>query len=78
VQAPPARGLPTPHLPLTPRELEVMGFLREGHVSNKEIAVCLRISERTVKFHVGNILSKLRLASRQELTGARRVSSTAC
>lgn len=69
-QAPPARSLPSPHLPLTPRELEVMGFLREGRISNKEIAVSLRISERTVKFHVGNILSKLRVGSRQELNGA--------
>jgi len=58
----------TPHLPLTPREHEVMDFLVEGRLSNKEIAASLRISERTVKFHVGNILSKLHVGSRRELT----------
>jgi DNA-binding NarL/FixJ family response regulator len=76
VRDPPALSTSTPQLRLTPRELEVMGFLREGRLSNKEIAVSLRISERTVKFHVGNILSKLHVGSRQALTGYRVVASS--
>ena len=54
-------------LALTPREREVMEFLLR-RLSNKEIAEILGISERTVKFHVGNILNKLHVNSRQELS----------
>lgn len=56
---------------LTPREAQVMEFLLR-RFSNKEIAEILNISERTVKYHVSSILSKLRVGSRQELV-ARRV-----
>lgn len=55
-------------VPLTPREREVMDFVVR-RLSNKEIANVLRISERTVKFHVGNIFGKLRVHSREELAG---------
>jgi two-component system, NarL family, response regulator len=58
----------TLHLALTPREREVIGFLRDGSLSNKEIASSLRITERTVKFHVGNILTKMQVGSRRELS----------
>ena len=54
---------------LTDREREVLQLL-ERRLSNKEIAGILRISERTAKFHVGNILSKLHLRSRQDLFAA--------
>ena len=37
-------------------------------LSNKEIGSILHISERTVKFHVGNILTKLQVTSRRELS----------
>ena len=61
-----ARRASALQLPLTPREREVMEFLLR-RFSNKEIAEILNISERTIKFHVGNILSKLHVDSRQEL-----------
>ena len=51
--------------PLTPREIEVLGMLAEGH-SNKAIAHLLGISDHTVKFHVTSILSKLNAGSRTE------------
>jgi len=51
--------------PLTPRELEVMEQLARGQ-QNKEIAAQLVISERTVKFHVSAILSKLNAGNRTE------------
>jgi DNA-binding NarL/FixJ family response regulator len=51
--------------PLTPREIEVLSMLAEG-AGNKMIARRLGISEHTVKFHVGSILSKLDASSRTE------------
>ena len=51
--------------PVTPREKEVLGLLVQG-LQNKEIADRLQITERTVKFHVGSILSKLNAGNRTE------------
>ncbi len=42
---------------LTQREREVMSLAVQGH-SNKEIAVCLGISHRTVEIHKSNIMRK--------------------
>jgi DNA-binding CsgD family transcriptional regulator len=47
----------------TPRELEILDYLAEGW-SNGEIAGVLRISERTVRFHVGGIYSKFGVSRR--------------
>ena len=48
---------------LTPRELEILGYLAAGH-SNKVIARHLELAESTVKVHVQNLLRKLDLSSR--------------
>ena len=50
---------------LTGREVEVLRLLAQGR-ANKEIAAVLVISERTVKFHVSAILSKLGAGNRTE------------
>ena len=50
---------------LTPRELEVLYLLAQGK-SNKQIAAELVITERTTKFHVSSILSKLEATNRTE------------
>ncbi|MBA2450897.1 MAG: tetratricopeptide repeat protein, partial [Chloroflexi bacterium] len=51
---------------LTPREQDVAGLVARG-LPNREIADALVLSERTVEWHVGNILGKLRLDSRAQL-----------
>ena len=48
---------------LTERELEVLGLVAAG-LSNKEIAGRLFVSERTVEFHMANVMGKLGAASR--------------
>ncbi|WP_306321437.1 MULTISPECIES: helix-turn-helix transcriptional regulator [unclassified Streptomyces] len=48
---------------LSERELEVFKTLGEG-ASNRRIARQLAITERTVKAHVAQVLTKLRLESR--------------
>lgn len=50
---------------LTKREIEVLQEIAKGK-SNKEIAVELFITEKTVKTHVSNVLSKLDLADRTQ------------
>jgi DNA-binding NarL/FixJ family response regulator len=50
----------------TRREEQILEPLLNG-VPNKMIAVKLRLSERTVKYHVSHILRKLNVASRKEL-----------
>lgn len=50
---------------LTPREKEVLALIAKG-ASNKEIAIELYISERTVKAHITSILSQLNLRDRTQ------------
>jgi NarL family two-component system response regulator LiaR len=57
--------LPPTEDPLTEREAEVLGLVAQG-LTNQEIADRLYVSERTVRTHVSNILSKLHLANRTQ------------
>lgn len=50
---------------ITAREKEILQHLKSGR-NSRDIADALGISERTVKFHVGNILRKLQAANRIE------------
>ncbi len=50
---------------LTDREIQILKFVAAG-LSNKAIADKLTISERTVRTHVSNILSKLDLRNRTQ------------
>jgi DNA-binding NarL/FixJ family response regulator len=52
---------------LTPREREVLHHLARGY-AYKRIAQRLGISDRTVETHVGNVLRKLQLTSRHEVS----------
>jgi two-component system response regulator DegU len=62
-----------PHVPiseirenLTEREQEIVKWVIHG-MTNKEIATQLGISDKTVKTHLGNIFSKLKVSRRLEL-----------
>jgi DNA-binding NarL/FixJ family response regulator len=61
------RGEATPTDPLTPRELEIVKLVAEGHTSD-EIAAALFISRKTVEHHRSHILEKLGMRDRVELT----------
>jgi DNA-binding NarL/FixJ family response regulator len=62
-----ARGDATAREPLTPRELEIVKLIAEAH-STDEIATVLGISPRTVERHRENILAKLEMRDRVEVT----------
>lgn len=59
------RGRPRHPETLTPRQYEVWLLLREG-LTNEEIAARLGISPDGVKFHMGDILRRLGVATRHE------------
>ena len=52
---------------LTPREKEILKLIAEGY-SNQEIASDLFLSPATIQTHRSNIMSKLQVHSRSELT----------
>jgi NarL family two-component system response regulator LiaR len=54
-----------PFTELSERELEVLKLIADG-MSNAEMAAKLVLSEKTIKAHVSNILSKLQLADRTQ------------
>jgi DNA-binding NarL/FixJ family response regulator len=60
-------GEATPKDPLTPREQEVVKLIAEAY-TNDQIAETLVISKKTVERHRANILEKLGMSDRVELT----------
>ena len=62
-----AAGDDAPADPLSPRESEVVKLVAEG-LTSREIAETLSISEKTGERHRGNILDKLGMRDRVELT----------
>jgi DNA-binding NarL/FixJ family response regulator len=61
------RGEPARTDPLTPREQEIVKLIAEAH-TNEQIAEMLVISKKTVERHRANILEKLGMRDRVELT----------
>lgn len=59
------RPQPGPFADLTERELQVLRSLAQGG-SNAKIAMDLGISEKTVKVHLSNVMSKLHLSGRTQ------------
>jgi len=64
-----AAAAPAEEETLTAREREVLELMVEGVTSNRKLAKRLGLSENTVKFHVRNILDKLRVHNRAEVVG---------
>jgi DNA-binding NarL/FixJ family response regulator len=60
-------GEEVPEDPLTPREQQIVKLIAESH-TNRQIAELLTISEKTVETHRSNILEKLGMRDRVELT----------
>jgi DNA-binding NarL/FixJ family response regulator len=61
------RSVNTDELPLTARELQIVKMVAIGN-SNLSIAQELSLSESTIKVHVSNILRKLELKNRSQIT----------
>jgi two-component system, NarL family, nitrate/nitrite response regulator NarL len=61
------QGNSSPVSELTPRERDILLEVARGQ-TNKEVAASLRLSEHTVKNHLRNILRKLHLDNRVQLT----------
>jgi DNA-binding NarL/FixJ family response regulator len=60
-----ANARPSPASGLTPREVEVLGLLREGF-TNADIARLLGITTHTVKVHVAGVITKLGVSDRTQ------------
>lgn len=56
---------------LTPRQLEVLGLLCQGH-ANREIGLALGMHEKTVKAHVGALFKLLGAVNRTQAVEAAR------
>jgi LuxR family maltose regulon positive regulatory protein len=57
--------------PLTKRELEMLQMITDGH-SNKDIGSKLFVAESTVKWHLGNIYSKIGVKNRTQAIASGR------
>jgi DNA-binding NarL/FixJ family response regulator len=51
---------------LSDREMEVVKLVAEG-LSNKQISLRLKLSDKTVKNHISHILAKMRLSARTQV-----------
>lgn len=58
------RNLSTRHYNLTPKEIQIANFIRQG-TTNKEIAEILFLSVKTVEFHRDNIRKKLGIKNKK-------------
>ncbi len=54
------------NIELTPTEFKVVQLVAKG-MANREIAIILKVSQRTIESHVSNMLNKTRLHNRTEL-----------
>lgn len=51
---------------LTPRQFEVLKLVKQG-MMNKEIAIELKVTEATVKAHIGTLFKRLNVRSRTQI-----------
>jgi PAS domain S-box-containing protein len=74
VEERPDDTLTAPHPHLTPRQVEVLRFLEQGH-STKQIAAELHLSTETVRNHIRRLFRALGVHSRLEAVAAARSAS---
>jgi DNA-binding CsgD family transcriptional regulator len=74
IVAPTSRVLSSDQYSLTPMELQIVGFVREGKIS-KEIAELLGVSKACIDFHRNNIRKKLNLNNKKASLRTHLVSS---
>jgi DNA-binding NarL/FixJ family response regulator len=55
-----------PDEPLSPRELEVLTLVAQG-MTYKEVGGQLHLSERTIKYHMGEIIARLHMENRAQV-----------
>jgi two-component system NarL family response regulator len=55
-----------PGEPLSPRELEVLTLVAQG-MTYKEVGAQLHLSERTIKYHMGEIIARMHLENRAQV-----------
>ncbi|MFB6751062.1 LuxR C-terminal-related transcriptional regulator [Streptomyces sp. NPDC056353] len=67
--APHATGTPTPLGRLTPQQLRIARYVAEG-ATNREVALALGVSTRTVDYHLRKVFAALGIRSRLELARA--------
>jgi DNA-binding NarL/FixJ family response regulator len=58
---------------LTPRQSQILVLLSNRGISNKSIAASLKISESTVKTHVGAIMKRYCVQNRTQLVLAANI-----
>ena len=69
-------GRPFRPAELTPRQWEILQLVAQG-LTYKEIGANLYLAEQTIKYHMGQILDRLHLATREQaIAYARRVRPT--
>lgn len=64
IMSPFLRNITLKHADLTPREIQIAGFIKEGKTT-KDIAEILHISARAIEFHRDNIRIKLGLKNKK-------------
>ena len=70
--SPPGVGAKPPVESLSPRELQVLTLVAKG-LTYKEVGAQLHLAERTIKYHMGEIVSRLHVGGRaQAIDYARR------
>ena len=65
-QANQARANESPGLPLSPRQLQILTLVAQGQ-TYAQVAVTIGIAERTVKYHMAEILDRLHLQNRAQV-----------
>jgi two-component system NarL family response regulator len=65
-QSDPAQMVKTHEVPLSPRQIQILTLVSQGETYS-QIAATIGITERTVKYHMAEILDRLHLQNRAQV-----------